>query len=400
MKLVQINSTCGVGSTGKICEAVSRLLTDRNIENYILFSSNTNGYELGISCSNINYIKIQALKSRIFGNYGFNSNKATRKIIKELERINPDIVHLHNIHGHDCNIEILCEYLKRKNKKVFWTFHDCWSFTAYCPHFMLAKCDKWQEMCFDCSLHKKYSWFFDRSCSLYNKKKKAMEGMDLTIITPSKWMADIVKKSFLKDYPIKVINNAIDLNTFKPTESNFKAQYNIDEKKIVLGVSFDWDNKKGLDCFINLSETLPADYQIILVGTNDEIDKQLTQNIISIHRTNDKQELAAIYTAADVYVNPTREDTYPTVNLEAMACGTPVVTFRAGGSPEAIVENKTGYVVECDDLDAMKNRILEICSTDKELKENCIKHSKSFDDKSKYKEYLDLYDINEMEGER
>jgi len=213
-------------------------------------------------------------------------------------------------------------------------------------------------------------------------------------------MADIVKKSFLKDYPIKVINNAIDLNTFKPTESNFKAQYNIDEKKIVLGVSFDWDNKKGLDCFINLSETLPADYQIILVGTNDEIDKQLTQNIISIHRTNDKQELAAIYTAADVYVNPTREDTYPTVNLEAMACGTPVVTFRAGGSPEAIVENKTGYVVECDDLDAMKNRILEICSTDKELKENCIKHSKSFDDKSKYKEYLDLYDINEMEGER
>ena len=174
MKIVQINATCGVGSTGKICVGISQLLSEKQVENYVLYSSKSNGYELGIQCSNDKYIQIQALKSRILGNYGFNSKKATRKMIEELERIKPDIVHLHNLHGHDCDLERLFAYLKARNIKVYWTFHDCWAFTAYCPHFTFVKCDKWKTNCAHCPQYKKFSWFWDRSSFCITRKKNCL----------------------------------------------------------------------------------------------------------------------------------------------------------------------------------------------------------------------------------
>ena len=174
MTVVQINATCGVGSTGKICVGISEILTQNGIENYILYSSKGNGYPLGIRCSDDKYIKLQALKSRIFGNYGFNSSLATRKMIKELDRISPDIVHIHNIHGHDCNIKILLEYFKNKKTKLVWTFHDCWAFTGYCPHYAMVGCDKWKTECKNCPQRKEYSWFFDKSKVNFNKKKEAV----------------------------------------------------------------------------------------------------------------------------------------------------------------------------------------------------------------------------------
>lgn len=391
MKVVQINATCGIGSTGKICVGIGNILTANDIENYIFYSSKTDGYSLGIACSSDRYLKIQALKSRFLGNYGFNSKKATKKMICELERIKPDIVHLHNIHGHDCNLEILFEYFKENKTKLIWTFHDCWAFTGYCPHFTMAKCEKWKTGCSKCVQRSEYSWFLDKSAKNYARKYEALQGLDLTIITPSQWLADIVAESFLKEYPIKVINNGIDLEVFKPIQSDFRKKYGIEDKKIVLGVTFGWGERKGLDVFIDLAKRLPKDYNIILVGTDDKTDKQLPDGIISIHRTHNQQELAEIYSTADVFVNTTREENYPTVNMESLACGTLVLTFRTGGSPEMLDET-CGSVVECDDVDALEKEIIRICSDKPYSEEQCTKKAGEFDKNERFKEYLELYE--------
>lgn len=390
MKIVQINATCGIGSTGKICVGISELLADKGVENYIL-CSRSNGYSLGIECANDYYTKLQALKSKVLGNYGFNSVIETKKIIAELDKIKPDIVHLHNIHGHDCNLAMLFKYFKKNNTKLIWTFHDCWAFTGYCPHFAMMKCDKWQTECHDCIQRKYYSWFFDRSKQLFNRKKALLSELDLTVVTPSQWLADLVKQSFLKDYPVEVINNGIDLGVFKPRESDFRKKHGIDDKKIILDVAFGWDVRKGLDVFHELNKRLPDDYKIVLVGTNAETDKRLPERIISIHRTQNQQELAEIYSAADVFVNPTREDNYPTVNMESIACGTPVITFKTGGSPETI-DHTSGSVVECDDIDALEREIIRICEDKPYSKENCIAKAQEFEKVKRFQEYVDLYE--------
>ncbi len=392
MKIVQINATCGSGSTGKICVDISRLLTDKNIENYIIYSGKKNEYPLGIHCGGVKEIKIQALRSHLFGLYGFNSKQITKRMLKKLDEIEPDVVHLHNLHGHNCNLKMLLDYLRAHHIKIFWTFHDCWAFTAYCPYFSMDKCDKWKDGCHDCHRYREYSFFFDRSRELYNKKKKASEGLDLTIVTPSQWLADLVKQSFFKHYPVKVINNGIDLEIFKPTPSDFRAKHGIpNDKYIVLGVAFGWGVRKGLDVFIELSKRLDKEkYQIVLVGTDGEIDNKLPSNIISIHRTQNQKELAEIYTAADVFANPTREDNYPTVNMESIACGTPVVTFKTGGSPE-ILDETCGSVVPCDDIDAMEKEIIRICTERPYSTEACREGAMRFDQKNCFSKYVELY---------
>lgn len=392
MKIVQINATCGAGSTGKICVAISKLLNEHGVENYILYSSYQSSYENGIKYMTDKEVKLQAIKSHLFGNYGFNTKKATKRLISKLNDISPDIIHLHNLHSHNIDLKIFFDYIKSKKIKLFWTFHDCWAFTGYCPHFFMIKCDKWKTQCKDCPQKKSYSWFFDKSTTLYETKKLLFSGLDMTIITPSKWLGDLVKQSFLKDYPVKVINNGINLNVFKPSESDFRKQYNLEDKKIILGVAFDWGVRKGLDVVIELSKRLPNDYKIVLVGTNEAVDKKLPDNIISIHRTQNQGELAEIYSSANVLINPTREENYPTVNMESIACGTPVITFKTGGSPE-ILDEKTGSVVEIDDIDAMELEILRICTFEPYSQKDFMERSKSFDENQKFLEYLRLYDI-------
>ena len=391
MKVVQINATCGVGSTGKICVGISRILTERNIENYILYSSKSNGYDLGIKCSGDKYVNFQSIKSRILGNYGFNSKRATRRIIRELEHIDPDIVHLHNIHGHDCDLALLFNYFRNKKIKLIWTFHDCWAFTGYCTYFDTVNCDKWKTTCGKCKKIREYSWIFDRSDKIFERKKQLFRELELTIVTPSSWLAELTEQSFLKDYPPYVINNGIDIGVFKPSKSDFRKEHALENKKIVLGVSFGWDKRKGLDVFIELSKRLPDSYKIVLVGTNAKTDKILPGNILSIHRTQDQHELAEIYTAADVFVIPTREENYPTVNMEALACGTPVLTFCTGGSPEMIDET-CGSVVDCDDIGALESEVVRICTEIPYTKDACLNKAKDFDQNERFKEYVELYE--------
>ncbi len=391
MKIVQINSIYGGGSTGRICASLSNAANDTSIENYILYTQGKSDDLNVIRFACEPYKKLQALKSRVLGNYGFNSRFATKKLIRILKRISPDVVHLHNIHGHDCDLRLLFEYFKEAKINLIWTFHDCWAFTGYCTHFDMIGCNAWQSGCEKCPQYKKYSWFFDKSKFLYERKNELFSNLDLTIVTPSKWLADLVGQSFLKEYPIKIINNGIDFSNFKPTASVFREKHGIGEKRIALGVAFGWGYAKGLDVFIELSKRLDnSKYQIVLVGTNAEIDKELPDNIISIHRTSNQQELAEIYSAADVFVNPTREENFPTVNIEALACGTPIITFRTGGSPE-ILDETCGSVVECDDIDAMEREIIRICEEAPFFSDACITRAARFNKDKMLEEYFNLY---------
>lgn len=390
MKVVQINTVCGRGSTGKICVAVSQLLTEAGAENYILYSAGVSDYPLGRCYMSRGELKIQALKSRIFGNWGFNSAAATRRMIAMLEELQPDIVHLHNLHGHNCDLDMLFSYFKEKKTRLFWTFHDCWAFTGYCMHYDMIGCDRWKTGCRDCPQKKEYSWFLDRSSDLYEKKKALFTGLDLTIITPSNWLAEQVRQSFLKDYPVRVIHNGIDLEIFRPRESDFRAKHGLENKKIVLGVAFGWGPRKGLDVFIELAKRLDERYKIVLVGTDEKTDTLLSENILSIHRTQNQIELAEIYTAADVFVNPTREENYPTVNMEAIACGTPVITFCTGGSPE-ILDEKTGIVVEKNDVDALQKAIETMCEENSLLESDCLRQAEDFDQRICFQNYISLY---------
>ena len=392
MRVVQLNVTYGAGSTGKIAFSVSELLDNKNIENYVLYSSGNCDKSNGIKYATPNSIKIQTVIARVFGNYGFEAKRTTKGLVAHLEKIKPDILHIHNIHSHDCNLEILFKYIKANNIKTYWTFHDCWAFTGYCPYFDMVNCNKWKTECKNCPQKGYYSWFFDRSNQNFNKKKKLFKGLDLTIITPSKWLGDLVKQSFLSEYPVKVINNGIDLSVFKPIESNFREKYNCEDKFLLLGVAFGWEKRKGLDVFVELAKKLDDNFKIVLVGTDAEVDSKLPDSIISIHRTNNQQELAEIYTAADLFVNPTREENYPTVNMESLACGTPIITFDTGGSPE-IIDETCGMVVPKDDAESLYNEIVKISKENPYSKEACLKKAEDFNMNDRFEEYIKLYEV-------
>lgn len=390
MKVVQINTFCDSDSTGKICAGISSVLNTHNIENYIIYTSGRSSHPQGIRCAE-RFPKFQALRSRVLGNYGFNTRRATARIIDELDRIAPDVVHLHNLHSHNVHLEYLFTYLKTKQIKIFWTFHDCWAFTGYCPYYDMVECEQWKTGCRKCPQKRRYSWFFDRSQYLYEKKKQLFTGVDLTIITPSKWLADQVGQSFLKNFPVRVVHNGIDFDIFQQRRSDFRKKYNIDEGKfILLGVASIWVPRKGADVFIRLAQRLDEKFQIVLVGTDDDIDSFLPPNVISIHRTANQAELAEIYTAADLFVNPTREDTFPTVNIESLACGTPVLTYRTGGSPECIDET-SGRVVNRNDEAALYDAILEIERERPFSADDCRKRAQQFSKQEKFNEYVLLY---------
>lgn len=327
------------------------------------------------------------------GRNGLFSQRGTNQLIKDLDKFKPDIIHLHNLHAFCINLPKLFDYLKKNNVRVIWTLHDCWSFTGHCPHFVMANCDKWKTGCHHCPQPRIYPpMYIDTSKKMYELKKKWFCGIEnMTIVTPSQWLGDLVRQSYLKDYPVKVINNGINLSVFKPTDSDFRAKYGLQDKKILLGVASSWGKGKGIDVFVELAKRLDNSYRIVLVGLDRALMPDLPENIITIKRTENQTQLAEIYTTADLFVNPTREDTYPTVNMEALACGTPVLTFKTGGSPE-IIDDSCGSVVDVDDVDSMEREIIRICEHKPYTAAACIERSKSFDMNDRFEEYVKLYE--------
>ena len=327
---------------------------------------------------------------------GFNgcfSLFSTMKLLRRIERYSPDILHFHNLHNNYINLPLLFHYVKKKQIKVVWTLHDCWSFTGQCPYFDMVGCVKWQTGCYSCPKYMEYpKAYVDNTKTMWRLKKRWFNGVkNLTIVTPSKWLAALVKQSFLNTYSVQVINNGVDLSVFQPINGDIKERYGLSTEKIILGVAFDWGKRKGLDVFVELSKRLPQNYKIVLVGTDDSIRENLPSNIVALGRTKSQKELVEFYTMADVFVNPTKEENYPTVNMEALACGTPVFTFKTGGSPE-IIDETCGLVVDCDDIDALERAIIRICTEKPYAKEACIIKAKEFDKNERFKEYVELYE--------
>ena len=396
MKVLQINSVCGIGSTGRIATDIDKFLKEHEYESFIAY-----GRDISRNCDTTikignqfdNYMHVA--KTRLFDKHGFGSTKATREFIDKAKILDPDVVHLHNIHGYYINIELLFDYLKQSNKPVVWTLHDCWAFTGHCSYFDYVDCERWQNGCYACPQNQDYptSIYIDHSKWNYQKKKEIFSGVkNMTIVTPSKWLAGLVKKSFLHEYPLQVINNGIDLTTFQPVESNFREKFNLQNKFIILGVASVWSRRKGLEYFIELSRSLEEVYQIVLVGLTERQKKQLPATIIGITKTNNTKELAELYSAADVFINPTLEDNFPTTNLEALACGTPEITFDTGGSVETINE-KCGYVVEKGNTAGLLYTIEMIREKGKKhYTEECIKRANAkYNKNNRYENYMELY---------
>lgn len=393
MRVVQINAVA-YGSTGRIMFQLADSLASGGDDVLCTagFTWKKCNREDFFLTSNIFEKTIHTYLARLTGRIGCFSHFATARLLKRLDMFSPDVIHLHNVHGWFVNLPMLFGYIKRKKIPVVWTFHDCWPMTGHCPHFDMIGCDKWKSGCHHCALYREYpQCWFDRSDLMYGLKKKWFTGVEnLTVVTPSCWLKGIVKESFLGCYPVRVINNGIDLTIFRPQPGAFREQYNCEDKKLVLGVAYAWDEKKGLDVFLELAERLGDDYRIVLVGTDENVEKHFSENIISIRRTQNQCELAEIYTASDVFVNPTREDNYPTVNMEALACGTPVITFETGGSPEILCDT-CGCVVRRDDIDELERQIRRVCVDRPFSTEMCLKHASCFAQEYAVGKYLDLY---------
>jgi glycosyltransferase involved in cell wall biosynthesis len=385
-KLLQINTVINNIATGKIAEAIGKQAISSGWESYIAFGrrereSASHKIKIGGKLS----VFLHILLTRLFDRHGFGSRIATQHLIKKIVKIKPDIIHLHNIHGYYINIKVLFDFLAKSQIPVIWTLHDCWTITGHCAHFDAIGCNKWKTECSHCPQKWNYprSLFLDNSIRNHKRKKALFTSVkNLTIVPVSYWLGDIMKQSFLNQYPIQVIQNGIDINSFSPQPAC-----------IILGVANVWDRRKGLDDFITLNNQLnKSQYQIILIGLNKQQINCLPKEIIGIRRTESVAELAKLYSIADVFVNVTYDDSFPTVNLESLACGTPVITYRTGGSVESISQD-SGIIVEKGNITALCEAIQKIAQNNKlYYSEDCRKRAVSlYNKEDRFKDYIDLY---------
>lgn len=394
MKVLQINTVCGILSTGRICTDLAEVLESQGHECKIAYGrmSVPEKYQkYAIKIGNAFTNKIDAGMSRIFDNSGLNSTIPTLQLVKKIKTFAPDIIHLHNIHGSYINIKILFRFLKKYNKPVVWTLHDCWTYTGHCAHFTTIGCQKWKTQCFNCPNKRSYpkSLFLDQSKRNYTLKKELFTSLEnVTIITPSQWLADVTNQSFMGKYKIIPIPNGVDLDVFKPTAGFFRKKYGLEEKKIILGVASAWSKNKGFDEFVALSQSLDEDYKVVMVGVKEELAFALPKNILTISRTHDAKELAEIYTAADVFLNPSKQETMGLTTVEAMACGTPVVTSNLTAVPE-VVDEDAGIVCDNLGIDTIKSAIFEALNRNYP---STRKGAERYEKSSQYQKYLSVYE--------
>lgn len=402
-KLLQINPVIRVNtSTGRIMQEIGELAMQNGWECHIAYSKGRDGIRECrsdiIPVGNKWSTAWHGIETRLFDRHGLASSHATRQFVRKIEEIRPDVVHIHNIHGYFLNYRILFNFLSRSGIPVVWTVHDCWLYTGHCYYYSYAGCNKWQTGCGHCPQKKEFpaSYFSDRSHRNWLDKKTAFTSMPLdklTIVPVSDWIREEMSRSFLKDYHFQVIHNGINTEVFDVYDATaVRQQYSLGDKYIFLGVASIWSREKGLADFIKMSELIGQDEVIVLVGIKPEDMKLLPKNVVAIARTENIRQLAELYSAADVFINPTWQDNYPTVNLEAIACGTPVVTYRTGGSIEAITDT-TGFIVEQGDVAGLVDAARCIIRRGKEAYRNvCRQYAvANFRKEDRYADYLNLY---------
>ena len=369
-KLLQINPVVRLNtSTGRIMREIGELAMASGWDSYVAYSGARDGMPQHSSqlvpVGDKLDLAVHAAATRLFDAHGLASKRGTRQFIERIRTIDPDVIHIHNIHGYFLNYPLLFNYLKESGKPVVWTVHDCWLYTGHCYYYSAAHCDKWQKGCGHCPQKRAFpaSWLFDRSARNLRDKRCAFGSLEnLTIVPVSDWIRQEMASSILADKHYQVIHNGIDLNTFRP-EAADRAEK--EAGTVILGVASIWLAEKGWSDFLQLAARLQPDEKLVLIGrTTEEQRRQLPAGVQLIERTENVGKLATLYAASTVFVNPTWQDNYPTVNLEAIACGTPVVTYRTGGSVESVAEG-TGFVVEQGDIDGLLARIREMAAWDK-----------------------------------
>ena len=403
-KLLQINPVIRVNtSTGRIMQEIGELAMQNGWECHIAYSKGRDGIRECrsdiVPVGNKWSTAWHGIETRLFDRHGLASSHATRQFVRKIEEICPDVVHIHNIHGYFLNYQILFDYLSKAGIPVVWTVHDCWLYTGHCYYYSFAGCDRWQTGCHHCPQKKEFptSLFCDRSRRNFEDKKAAFTSMPLdrmTIVPVSEWIRNEMRRSFLSAYPFRVIHNGINTDIFNIYDDRqVRKTFGLGNRHILLGVASIWSREKGLDDFIRMAGMLNEDEVVVLVGIKPEDRKRLPDNVVGIARTENIRQLAELYAAADVFVNPTWQDNYPTVNMEAIACGTPVVTYRTGGSVEVITP-ATGMIVEQGNLNELLKSIREIESKGKaSYQEACRKYALlNFKKEDRYMEYLRLYE--------
>ena len=401
-KLLQINITANWGSTGKIAESIGLAAIEHGWESYIAYGRWCNpsqSHLIKIGSRLDTYLHYG--EQRIRDNEGLCSRRATRKLIDQIKKINPDIIHLHNLHDHYLNYRILFEFLNKTNIKVVWTFHDFWAVTGHCMHFVTVGCERYKSGCYECPMQKVYpKSFFERSSKNYAIKKDLFSAnTELTIVPVSEWVGESVRYSFLKNKKIQVIPNGIDTKIFKPTEltvlsdSRYNAFLNgVKDKYVIMSVASEWKQDKGLNDFIAMSQMLGSDEVIVLVGLNDGVIANLPNNIIGLKRTSSMEELAALYTRADVICSLSSAETFGLTIVEGYACGTPAVVYD-NTAPPLLIRDETGFVVENKNFKQAYLAIQSIKSNGKSYYHDaCIKLANDHFDKDKcFEKYIELY---------
>lgn len=395
MKILHINSVCGVTGTGRIVADLYEAAVSCGHDCKIAYGEhkyrNAPGDMQVLEIGTLRDCQMHALLTRLWDMQGFGSRKATRRFLEKVDAYQPDVIHLHNLHGYYINIELLFQYLKQRKVKIIWTLHDCWPFTGHCVYFQNADCGKWKQGCHHCPQVREYpaSLCVDRSKKNYVKKKELFTGVeDMTILVPSRWMESRVRQSFLRDYEIRVVYNGIDLETYKPEPSVFREAYGLEKQFIVLGVANVWTERKGLKDFLALAELLGEEYSVVLVGLNAEQIAQLPKGVLGLPRTDSASDLAKIYTAADVFVNPGREETFGLNVAEAMACGTWPIVYSDTACAE-VVEQGIGQIV-FGDVQELKTAIQEY--RDREPVQGIADYAKMFSKERFGNEVLAAYE--------
>lgn len=395
--LLQINTVVNSGSTGRIAEEIGQEAIASGWKSYIAFGRNVRHSESNLIRIGGNWdVIIHGIQTRLFDNHGFASKHATLKLIKQIKEIKPDLIQLHNLHGYYINIEILFNYLSTSNIPIVWTFHDCWPITGHCVYFEEIGCTKWKQLCHQCPQLRTYpaGLFIDNSKNNFIIKKRLFNSIsNLTIVTVSNWLKLITYQSFLKQQNIKMIYNGIDLKTFSPRSTEIiKKKLNIKDKFFILGVANIWSKRKGLDDFIKLSKSLSDEFQIILVGLKKSQIKNLPKNIIGFIRTENVEELAELYSLADVYINTSVEETFGLTTAEALACGTPAIVYNSTACPE-VIDKETGFLVEKQNIKGILEAIHIIKKDGKSKYSQACRNRavEYFNKNERYEQYFELY---------
>lgn len=394
MKILMINSVCGIRSTGRICTDLAIALEAEGHDVKIAYGRETNIPEqfqkYAVRIGTDLDVKLHVLKARFFDAAGFGSRRATKQFLRWVKEYDPDVIHLHNLHGYYINIELLFNYLKTYRKRIIWTLHDCWAFTGHSAYCDAVGCKKWKTGCSHCPEVGEYpKSILDHSSNNWERKKRIMQGLaNMSIVTPSNWLSALAKESFLGEYPVRVIHNGIDTSQFHRVENNYRTRYGIGERFIILGVATVWNDMKGYSDFIKLSEMLDDTYRVVMIGLSKEEIKKIPSNILGVQRTNNLQELVSFYSIADVFLNLSYTESYGLTNVEAQLCGVPVICYDSGALRETA--GISGIVIERGNVDAVEKAVRYVRGKDLKVHVLSMDQVRELDRKQTINQYMKI----------